>query len=693
MHYRKHILDDAHRGWLRFVRALVNRLIYQQPEAASDASYLAKFHVKSLRALHAIEHQRDELRQQFASQLQLLEQYQTLTLRSLSNEITGVISRATSNPRPRNFSSADFDFVQRLMTDASVTIKPADKNLGMVLVSTEWYHAQLTRMLQDRVTYEPLRHFAPIYRNKTVVALPKLLDELSQKLKQLAASSLTSLQLWNPTQGEAVHRYLSSAVTLRTCAVPKIYLLIKVHKAAGLSGRPIVPSTRWLTTPASVVADHLLQEVMREAAIPHIVKDTKSFINELESLSTTCTDGVFLTADIASLYTNIDTQDGLCQVRRFLIERQVGARHMELIMSLLEFVMNNSYLTYREKVWHQIDGTAMGTACAPTYANIVVYMREKDVLREMSQHIYLYRRFLDDVFVYMAAVAVSELQARLNGMHPKIRFEFVVESHKAAFLDLSISKGERFQREGRFDLNVHQKKMNLYLYIPYRSFHTEAMKRSFILTELMRYIRNSSSATSYYELRALFWQRLRDRGYPSAFLLPIFNGIFYSDRPFFLWPSAELHNCPQLMLTQPRSTSLLRRLARQNAAVQPSAAAANNERPLVFVIPYSPLTCELRTRNVLAQHWQLVRDALDEPMLAPPIIAYQSATNLVTQLVFQRASRLDRAATAAAAASAPVGSGLLPSTRLVQPTLLQSLRAASVSHTSIVQLAVAQPHA
>ena len=34
--------------------------------------------------------------------------------------------------------------------------------------------------------------------------------------------------------------------------------------------------------------------------------------------------------------------------------------------------------------------------------------------------------------------------------------------------------------------------MNLYLYIPYNSFHTDAMKRSFIQTELMRYIRNSS---------------------------------------------------------------------------------------------------------------------------------------------------------------------------------------------------------
>ena len=143
-----------------------------------------------------------------------------------------------------------------------------------------------------------------------MLALPQLLESLSKGLKMLAHDFAASLELWNPKHGKRALQYLTSTVTQTNCAVPKIYLLIKVHKAAGLSGRPIVPSTRWLTTPASVLVDHLLQEVMREAAIPHIVKDTKSFVNELESMHTTMNDGIFLTADIASLYTNIDTEDG-----------------------------------------------------------------------------------------------------------------------------------------------------------------------------------------------------------------------------------------------------------------------------------------------------------------------------------------------------------------------------------------------
>jgi hypothetical protein len=545
------------------------------------------------------------------------------------------------------------------MTDASITIKPADKNLGLVLVTTDWYHAEITKMLRDRITYKPLNHFATVQQGQRgrrhVLALPKLQAELAAKLKALATASATSLKLWDPQLCDQVQHYLTSAVTLDTCAVPGIYLLIKVHKPSGLCGRPIVPSTRWLTTPASVLADHLLREILREAAIPHLVKDTKSFVSELERLRMplAAKDALFVTADIASLYTNIDTTDGLSQVRRFLILRNVGARHSELIMSLLEFVMSNSYLTYRDNVWHQCDGTAMGTSCAPPYADIVVYMRERDVLSDMRQHIFAYYRYLDDIFAVMAASAVPEFQHRMNNLHPRLRFEFAVDLHNAAFLDLRVFKGPRFAEHSVFDLSVHQKKMNLYLYIPYRSFHTDAMKKSFILTELMRYIRNSSSAEGYYALRALFFQRLRDRGYPSAFITPIFNSVFYSDRSYFLWPSKQLLDHPNLYAQPPRSATLIRRVQRLRAAADANAADGTvTTQPSVFIVPYSPLTRLLPTRSLLTQRWGLVRDALGDSTLAPPIIAYQSAPSLMGTLVYQRARKLEEARRLSAGAPA-----------------------------------------
>lgn len=188
---------------------------------------------------------------------------------------------------------------------------------------------------------------------------------------------------------------------------------------------------------------------------------------------------------------------GLKLVQQFLIEQNVDCIHRELIMDLLTFVMHHSYLQFNGTFYHQIDGTAMGTATAPTYANIVVYMLEKQTVIDMNSSVHLYRRFLDDVVVYIDSSAATEFMTQMNSLHPKLRFDFVVHPTEAAFLDLNIHKGTRFQSSCIFDLSVHQKKMNLYLYIPFHSFHSAEMKRSFIQTELMRYIRNSSDIRDY----------------------------------------------------------------------------------------------------------------------------------------------------------------------------------------------------
>ena len=50
----------------------------------------------------------------------------------------------------------------------------------------------------------------------------------------------------------------------------------------------------------------------------------------------------------------------------------------------------------------------------------------------------------------------------------------------------------------------------------------------------MRYARNSSSFASFPETREKFWKRLRVRGYPFRFLLPLFRAIRYSDRKGWL---------------------------------------------------------------------------------------------------------------------------------------------------------------
>lgn len=657
--YTAHYFDDSTRGLPRFSRTLKQRLLFDR--SAEATPYLSKFAVISTHS-HASDYFEEQGRSTAWRAFELLDRYSKLTGELLRRSTALDHHRQLVEQQRRNHTAADASFLRRLMSDPSITIKPADKNLGMVLVDTVWYDRELTRMLADAVTYEPFKGTRKVKGRTTPFTIEQRQSELLTELAAILKRHTSSLAIWNPHYSDAIAKYLHSAVTAKTCVLPSIYLLIKVHKASGLCGRPIVPSTRWLTTPASVVVDHLLQEIVRAANIQHIVKDTKSFVVELERTVVSTRDGIFVTADIASLYTNIDTEMGLRLVRRFLVEQQVNCTHTELIMDLLTYVMRHSYLAFRDSIFHQRDGTAMGTATAPTYANIVVYMLEQDTIRDMSATLHLYRRFLDDVFAYIDRAAAPELMHRLNHLHPKLRFDFVVHDSEAAFLDLRIHKGARFDASRIFDLSVHQKKMNLYLYIPYHSFHSAAMKRSFIQTELMRYIRNSSDRGDYVRIKQIFYQRLRDRGYPPSFLLPLFDSIFYADRHFFLYPAASLHAHPQLHSHPPRSMCLLRRQARWRRSHSPASAPVAHQPPPVFVVPYSPLSRLVPTRALLCTHWELIQDAMDEPT-PKPIIAYQSSPSLLKTLVYQRARLMEEARLAAQPAAAAPHTVQLPLTR------------------------------
>ena len=627
---------------MRFIRTLKQRLLYE--DTAEDKAFLAKFAVRTARGAHFAALLEDNQRSEKSHAFDLLERYRIHTSRLLSEASHLDQHVSVMQRQARNFTKTDADFIRRLMTDPAITIKPADKNLGMVLVDTEWYDAELARMLADTVTYvrfrPPLRGSG---RRAARITFDGYKKELLAELRMLGTTHAKAFDCWDPKLAPSVIKYLTQTATEASSSVPTIYLLIKVHKASGLCGRPIVPATHWLTTPASVVVDHLLQEIVRKANIAHIVKDTKSFVVELEMIRLPHAGGVFVTADIASLYTNIDTGMGLRLVHRFLTEQGVASGLVSLIMALLTFVMSHSYLQFNGTIFHQIDGTAMGTACAPIYANIVVYMLEKAVIADMSATLHLYRRFLDDVFAYLERTAVAEFMHRMNTLHPKLRFDFVTHESEAAFLDLRIHKGRRFAKSLIFDLSVHQKKMNLYLYIPFLSFHTDAAKRSFIQTELMRYIRNSSDREEYAELKRIFYQRLRDRGYPSSFLQPLFGSIFYADRHFFLWPANTLHLHPDMVTRPPLSACLQRRMQRWTASQSSSATTPAVQPPPVFVIPYSPLSAVLPTRQLLMRAWDLVQTSMSRP-IPGPIIAYQSSSSLQKTLVYSRARLMELAA-------------------------------------------------
>ena len=636
-------LEEDGRGWPRFARTLTTRVLREldsslNTPSQTDAPKLPKFRLPGNHTALA-DHLESQHRDTEGATLTLLDEFRRLTKSLLSRNIQQNSTINTVSRQRINHAPPDSRFLRELMSDASIVCKPADKNLGLVLMDAQWYETELKRMLSDKVTYARFRSTRIVNKVEKPYTIGDLTKDLKKHMLELVHRHEDAIVAWNPELAPQVLSFLKHKQSVSSSVVPGIYLLPKVHKVK-LSGRPIVPCTKWITTPASVVCDHLLQEVIHKANIPWLVRDTKSLIRDLEGTVLPHHDGVFVTADIASLYTNIDTPKGIDAVRRFLVEQQVAPNLAAFVIDLLRFVLENAHLQHMDNIYHQIDGTAMGTSLAPSYANIFVYMQERPLVEELSRSLYLYRRFLDDVLAYLDRSKAEEFMTRMNQLHPKLKFEFVSHPSEASFLDLLVHKGPRFQETGVLDLRVHQKTMNLYLYIPYNSHHTEAAKRSFIQTELMRYIRNSSSVEDYTRLKHIFFARLRDRGYPSRFLAPLFNEIFYADRRFFLYPSKELPLHPELFSQPPLSACLLRRLARLGV-FSLNHPPAELQQPPVFIVPYTPLSSVVPTRQLLMKYWPLLNTAVGVTIPAP-IIAYQSYPSVLTMLVFRKAKQHEK---------------------------------------------------
>ena len=158
----------------------------------------------------------------------------------------------------------------------------------------------------------------------------------------------------------------------------------------------------------------------------------------------------------------------------------------------------------------------MGTAVAPLLANIYMFVEEQKILDRGEVKPLVYYRYIDDIFAIFHREDVNNYIRFFNAITdnaPSMKFTITESDQSVNFLDLTIHKGDRFREGGRLDVKIFEKELNKYLYIPRISYHPEKLKASFIKTEIIRFIRNSSSEKDFEETRERFVQRLIRRGY------------------------------------------------------------------------------------------------------------------------------------------------------------------------------------
>lgn len=135
------------------------------------------------------------------------------------------------------------------------------------------------------------------------------------------------------------------------------------------------------TESISQFIDHHLQPLVTK--LPSYIKDTTHFLNKLNNNSQLPNGVLLVTLDVTLLCTNTPHKDGIQACSDFLEKRTNPAIKTTRLCDLIWLISTNNTFTFNGQQYRvrQINGTAMGTKMAPSYANFFMGKFERSPSR------------------------------------------------------------------------------------------------------------------------------------------------------------------------------------------------------------------------------------------------------------------------------------------------------------------------
>lgn len=237
----------------------------------------------------------------------------------------------------QNLSSLQNKAIQSLKNNNQIIIKEADKGGSVVVLDYDHYRQLCHDILDNQSWYKKIP-FSTI--DQYMAEFYGLIDE-ALFYNVIPKSLWEFLHIDNPT-------------------IPTFYVLPKIHEPDPLRGRPIISGNNNLKEGASRLIDEILKPYVE--SLSSFVSHTLSFLQFIDGLCVP--PGSFLaTIDIESLYNSITHKLGLKTITYFFKQKnRIISSFDQFILKLLDFVLTHNTFIF--------DGVAMGTPCAPGYANL-----------------------------------------------------------------------------------------------------------------------------------------------------------------------------------------------------------------------------------------------------------------------------------------------------------------------------------
>ena len=128
--------------------------------------------------------------------------------------------------------------------------------------------------------------------------------------------------------------------------------------------------------------------------------------------------------DVVGLYPNIPHEEGLEALKGALNNREDKTVSTESLTELAQIVLKNNCFEFNAEFYQQLQGTAIGTKFAPSYAILFMAALEERLLSDAPYKPWFWWRFICDIFLIWqhGEEMLKQFIDALNQAHESIKF-------------------------------------------------------------------------------------------------------------------------------------------------------------------------------------------------------------------------------------------------------------------------------
>lgn len=373
-----------------------------------------------------------------------------------------------------------------------IVIIKADKGNKTIIMNKSDYNRAMEKLLSDGNTYKKTK------RNPTT--------RIEKKVNDM-------IKYWRLTNriNDEQEKYLQTHNSI----APAIYGLGKLHKlkiGEPLPMRPVVSTIQSPTYKISKEISKCMGKIVREST--YRIKDSWQFNQVIQTTKIPNGHKMF-SLDATSLYTSIPKE--LCIIaieRRWTKLREHTYLSKDQFIDAVKLIIDESYFRYGDDYYLQGSGLAIGNSVSGFLADMVMEDLEVYTLNNLPFVIPFYRRFVDDIIVFVPDGKINELLNAFNNYHPMLKFTIEEEKDKTInFLDMTLKRDDH----GNIWTKWYRKEVSSGRYLHFKSHNPITHKRniaSALTDRAVHFTKPEERPQSIQTVRNL----LSENGYPEKFV-------------------------------------------------------------------------------------------------------------------------------------------------------------------------------